>query len=751
MNTMETTLPLTDTTDWHGILTAADPLPVLPTYQDTILDIPPISTRAGLYVYLSSMLSPPPTFSNARIIQYLQTRYHPPIDDVQSEIVQQQATDLILTSFLVLANSLSTSVPDRTRILVRNFIVNKLPVFLHGQYFNLLPPPLTIETCIRQALAQLPSDSLSAQTRASFSLDDARQEFIYSAALHNLIPEASIQDILNDVSFLDLPTTRYTSENIVAQIATSSTDLNQLDALVIEMEDFKGNSGAIAEALGDVIRGCCDKGDTMGLRSVCVSLAKRVGSVDVLILFNPETDGQDGKPGILSKLCTLLDNWPVGDAEGGEQHPVYDEFGAVLLFINAVRARYLLSSLTSDPVILQNSNDEDSFLSKYFKTSSVSKSPDSLSPHESEILSSWLKSLYETEGISDELMSACAPSEFHLLIATLLDQSIKAVHARIITLDTLKGGFEYLLEPFLLPSLIVGFKWFADTMWAMQEGNPMIDVTMQALIALLKPARLSKESESIHATVVRIVAKRLESSLIYLTRQFPPRGDIRSLLSILSPYTNDNVLKFLSRDLNSWTAYPRDALRGSLKFMIQNLILWTNDSANNLTPTPFHFHKLQTCIQVLGAYKTLDALIDEVQNADPNLQEVALDVVATLILAERHKTSSSGQANSGTNRIPMNLGNLLVMRYDGAEELAKTDDARASTIVRLYKRVQTYDGQQVAMQIAPQGVALGTNGNAGGMERHEIDDVLAEAEVQNAAAQGFLSGEVQAGDLMGMV
>lgn len=80
----------------------------------------------------------------------------------------------------------------------------------------------------------------------------------------------------------------------------------------------------------------------------------------------------------------------------------------------------------------------------------MSRSPDDLTEHENKLLGGWIRGLFEAEGINNELMSTCSPKEFHLLVATLFDQSLKACQAKVLALDTLRGGFEcrYSFLPF---------------------------------------------------------------------------------------------------------------------------------------------------------------------------------------------------------------------------------------------------------------------------------------------------------------
>ena len=120
----------------------------------------------------------------------------------------------------------------------------------------------------------------------------------------------------------------------------------------------------------------------------------------------------------------------------GEHHPVYDEFGSIFLLILVLRQHFSLPE--SDLGI----GYSESFVLKYIRIGRNARDPSDLTEHENQLLGGWIKGLFETEGISDELVSTCSPQDFHLLVATLFDQSLKACEAGVLGLDTLKGGFE---------------------------------------------------------------------------------------------------------------------------------------------------------------------------------------------------------------------------------------------------------------------------------------------------------------------
>ena len=136
---------------------------------------------------------------------------------------------------------------------LRSFLVNKLPVFL-GNYSGMLFLPLTTEYCISQALLRVdPAAFPSFSQMFDFlgkngMLSEVRGEFLFACALHQLIPEQSIEGLLGDVPMQSVPG-RYVKDNLVAQCTTNP---GKIDDLVGELENMEGNAGEIVGALIDV-------------------------------------------------------------------------------------------------------------------------------------------------------------------------------------------------------------------------------------------------------------------------------------------------------------------------------------------------------------------------------------------------------------------------------------------------------------------------------------------------------------------
>lgn len=135
------------------------------------------------------------------------------------------------------------------------FVSNKLPLLLFYVVRSSIDH-IPVEACITQAYSRIDPAVFPAFS-STFDLSnkeaplaDIRQEFLFACALHELIPESSIETLLGESSMMTLPTHgRYIKENLTQQI---TSNLKRAEQLIEELESFEGNAGAIAGALVDV-------------------------------------------------------------------------------------------------------------------------------------------------------------------------------------------------------------------------------------------------------------------------------------------------------------------------------------------------------------------------------------------------------------------------------------------------------------------------------------------------------------------
>ena len=692
-------------------------------FQAEVLDTAPVPTRAGLYVFINSTLQTRPAFEDAMVTDLLNSRY--------GENVTDLVVDLILTSFDVLFNTMYRNEPSRVINLFRSFLVNRVPTFILNNYAAMIFEPLSVENCIRQALSRLDPSAFPSGSNIfdplgrNSMLAETRQEFLFACALHQLIPERSIEEILEEIPMQSLPAGgRYLKEDLVRQCTSGPA---KIEEYIAELENMEGNAGEIAAAITEILHILCANNDTMTLKTVCSAICRKISALDIMLLFTrPET--------LLKPICHLLDNWQDHDDQG-EYQPVYDEFGSILLFIAVIQHRFTL------PPDELGIDDSDSFLLTYLRHASMSQTLDNHREHNKQVLGSWIKGLFETEGISDELMSACKPKEFHLLVATLFDQSVKACQAQILAPDTLRGGFEYFLQPFLLPSLVAGFTWFSHCLWEINDESKNVDAVMLALQALLKPPSMSQDSSAIHNAVLSIVAKPLADSLNHVHRVHPSRPDINPLLTVLNPHTQDQRQSAAAlNELTSWSATPNGSLLTALRQTIQTLILWSANTAASADSTPpsYTHAQLLNTISVLGSQPVLTLLLDEANNnTQPNTTDLALDLITVMIY-----TASTPHLQTPYMKNQRTLREALSSHFTDVEDLSRTDPARAQIIVRLYRRVETLMVSKTGAVAGPGGADAfmeGVETQAEGMPTANIDDVLGEAEEQIASAQGLLA------------
>lgn len=240
------------------------------------------------------------------------------------------AIELITASFDILANATFRNEQRQTLFILRTFLVNKVPLLL-TTLSSMMFPPLTAEFCVTEALSHVdpqafPSfSSMFDVTNDGDIFSDVRQEFLFACCLHRLIPEEIIERLLGDPPMQELPPGgKYIKEELVNRCAT---DLGQVEGLIGEIENLDGNAGTVAVAITEVccsgiqrladiltsmfqvIRTLCEAKETLPLKTVCTSLARKPKSLDVMTSYNSPAV-------ILRPVCQLLDSWHYEEDQG---------------------------------------------------------------------------------------------------------------------------------------------------------------------------------------------------------------------------------------------------------------------------------------------------------------------------------------------------------------------------------------------------------------------------------------------------
>jgi len=695
-----------------------DSLDVAALQVDTVMDLPIINTRAGVYVFLNALLVARPLTDEGTIFSYMNMRYNGNI--------QPLAVDLIIAAFDILSNAMTRTESAHTIFSLQSFLMNKVPVLLtmlSGSMFA----PLTPEYCIGEALTHInPAafPSLGDTFGMPSTISDVRQEFLAACVRHQLLPIASVERLLGERPMMPLPAgnSRYSKDSLVGQC---SGHPERAEELINELEKLDGNGGTIVGAITENIRSMCATKETMSLKTVCLALTRHPQYLDVFLQFTSPVS-------ILQPLCQVLDTWHY-EEDQNEYQPVYDEFSAVLFLVQTFINRYRLSY--QDLGI-----SADSFVAKLMTREHVSLQADQLSDEQRKQASAWIKGLLDPEAIIDEAMAHCPPQQFYSLVPTLFNQMILACSEAVITSDVLKNGLDWFHQSFLLPSIIGATSWIAD---AAQQGIYKNNVLVQVVNKLTTSPATSGDTHAMHNTVMAIVTRRVDRCLRAIQYKDPGNQKINTVLQKLKQHDGFERTPFPSEaELGLWTKPPNSPTR-SLHATIQSLVLWSSAPAMSMGPPSYTHKQIYISLHSAGAQKVLRAIVDEVKaQCDAGQGSLALDVATALICAPAAEDSPVAvdwqhciAPQPQPPRRSINLREMLKIEFEGAKELVKDDLLAAETIVRLHRRVEAQLAVSNQLPIAmPDLTAINNDGMGDLMQGLDVSSTGDAAAAAAAAA-----------------
>ncbi|CAK4010988.1 Mediator of RNA polymerase II transcription subunit 5 [Lecanosticta acicola] len=625
----------------------------------SVSEVASVNSRAGLFIWLDAALVALPSTQDPILLSHLQARYP---GDPQSMMV-----DLMAAAFDVLTNAILRKESRQDVKVARSFLCNKVPVVMAMLSGNM--PPGTADTCIQMALVpggMISMDPLPPITAGANevreNLKQTRLDFLQACALHGLTSENTISGIIQ--GSVTLP--RVIKQNKDTLVAQCTNNISRFEAILEDVEAMQGNAAAISGCVFETVNNLCMSKDTMSLKSACNALLKKIPRMDIILQY--------GEPRmLLSPLCTLLSDW-MHDQDQSEFTPQYEEFASILLLTLALIHRYDLE--LSELGLMGNF-----FLGGILDDFSKPNAPNELSPEQSAQLGKWVEGLFtvddngETSGISDEVMRHCAPQAFYRLVPTLFQHSVLACKSNAMKMKAFKGGLELLLEPFLIPSLVLGLKWLAQHSW---EDHGDADVLLQALDKLLKPSSSSEETKAMHRAVLSIVATPLFASLQELHRKRPDKKQATALSDLLKPYVGQQrSLSCSKSEMDDWLQQDSD-ISSHIQRSARDLTVWGAHTSNPPNPPPkFTYKEFASAQQILEHGKLLDAVLDDLKRS-ANLP-VALDVWISMICAPTVQRANSPASN---------FQNSVRLTGSNISGLLEKPRAEAEALVRLGRRVE---------------------------------------------------------------
>lgn len=385
---------------------------------DSVVDMQKIYTRPHVFVFINALLTGCPLTDESLMMSYLHTRH--------GGNAQTLAIELIYASFDTLAAAAERNDSQHAMFTLKSFLVHKVPLLLTTLAGSLIAPELVIQQALSHIdLNVFPTVGLG-MLQSNTVLQDTRQDFVYTCILHGLLATDSVGRLLGESTFdtPPLPSSRLHKDALVQQCATEAGKVVQL---VAQLEKLDGNAGAIAGAVVESIRTACATKDTMSLRSICNAFAGKPAFLDVILMFVSPAS-------LLQPLCQILDTWKYEDDQG-ESQPVYDEFSAVFLLVLTFIYRYEFSP--ADLGI-----NKDSFIAKYLAHNHQEELQSQLSAEQSRHLAGWIKGLFDSDGIPEEVTSSCQPQQFYMLVPTIIGQTILACSTGVLGIDAIGNGLE---------------------------------------------------------------------------------------------------------------------------------------------------------------------------------------------------------------------------------------------------------------------------------------------------------------------
>lgn len=647
----------------------------------SISDMQMVTSRAGLFVWLNACLCARPLTDDATMRNYMMVRSK---DDANTASV-----DLLVASFDVLTNALLCREPSQDVQFIRSFICNKVPLLLNSLLG--FSGPGAVENCVQMSFMAISMDPLAplstGATEARDVLKKTKLEFLFSCALHSLVSERAIANLVHEQSVVMPKTTKYTKESLMAQ---TSNNTGRLDTVIQELDLMNGNASAISSCIVDTINNLCVSRDTAELKTVCTSLTKKFPNIDVIMLFTQPAN-------IFLPLCNILNDW-VHDQESSEFQPPYEEFACIFLFVLAAIHRYDLKA--TDLGVTQ----DDSFIMKILRCVPQNLDYKDTTEEQKKQLGKWIDGLYstdehgETTGIGDEVMSQCPPQAFYILVPVLFDQSVLACKTNCLSIETLRGGLEFLLEPFLLPSLVGGINWLVRHSW--KDTNDA-DILLPMLEKLLKPSGSSQDMQAMHRCILGIVSTPLEASLQTLIRRKPEKRDkANELIEILKPHLHQRrSMEITMVKLDEIAARGEGLLTRAVTNTVRDLAMWAANGSSD-PPPRYAPHLVHHAISAHGSFRILEAVVEGLRDQTTiGNGPIALDICVALICRPEPATYIPVM-NMGAVEPPITgrtLHDAIRLTTMDAQKLLTENTAYAEALVRLDRKVAA---QSIVSQVA---------------------------------------------------
>lgn len=232
---------------------------------------------------------------------------------------------------------------------------------------------------------------------------------------------------------------------------------------------------------------------------------------------------------------------------------------------------------------------------------------------------------------------------------------------------------------------------------AHEQTHNDLEAMMRIFHEVVLSVPSSGDARAMHSTILAMVSSRLEKCFRTLQRRDPGRAHVEPLLLAIKDNTDyERSIYSSMKELEQWTNVPNITLDVALRHSVQQLSHWATTASIQPNPPSYTHRQVYASLKLLGASRTLNAIIEEVKaQTNAGNGAVALDVATSIICSPTVEDSpiavdwvGSAIPTPTSPRTRMNLRELLKHEYNNAASLVATDPLNAETIVRLHRRVE---------------------------------------------------------------
>ena len=234
-----------------------------------------------------------------------------------------------------------------------------------------------------------------------------------------------------------------------------------------------------------------------------------------------------------------------------------------------------------------------------------------------------------------------------------------------------------------------------------------------------------------HTSVKYIIAKPLEHALRSYQKRDPQNQDINPLLNAIkdnvpmSRRTGDAEMN----EIEGWCSTQPSGFMSAIKNTIQVLVQWGMHNSLNTMPTTYTHRQLNVAINMCGARKVLNTILEEVKSqSEVGNASFVYEVAVALICAPNVTTeppppppATDGEGNVQAPlppaQLPLTLREVLRIDAEDCLRIQKTDAVLAEHVVRLHRRVEAQLSlpqiQTPQTNLLQANMSLGLDANAG--------------------------------------